>query len=64
MQELIVYDVHDIMERFGLNMDQAYRLMTSAGFPVVYLNKTPYVSAAALDRWMSSKTITKGNTKK
>lgn len=50
MQERIVYDVHDIMELFRISEKEAYELMTSSSFPAFFLNKTPYVSAAALDR--------------
>ena len=64
MQEIIVYDVHDIMELLGISEKEAYRVMTSSEFPAFFLNKTPYVSAAALDRWMSSKTIKKDKSKR
>lgn len=64
MRKRIVYDVNDIMELLGISEKEAYRMMTSSGFPAFFLNKTPYVSAAALDQWMSSKTITKDKSKR
>lgn len=64
MQERIVYDVNDMMDLFEISKMEAYKLMTSNSFPTIFLNKTPYVSAAALKRWMSSKEITKDKSKR
>ena len=51
--EIQLYTVSDIQRIFQIGRTNAYRLMTSDGFPSIRLNKKLYISHEKLEKWLN-----------